>query len=184
MNLRILALFPLPFLLVVLADFSGILLGSRSVADCSGGTALVMGAAQYDGKPSPAFERRLARALERYEAGCSEFIVVSGGKRAGDRFSEGQTGVSWLAGNGVPASALAAEERAASSWQNISYSKELLSEPLVIVTDDLHAFRTLWVASRHGFDAQADTVRAGGVRSTYLLRELLGMLGYQMGLGR
>ncbi len=184
MGLRILTLLPLPFLLVALADLSGILFSSRTPADCAGGTVLVMGAAQYDGLPSPAFERRLRRALERYEAGCAERIVVSGGRQDGDRFSEGQAGVNWLAASGVPREALVAETQATSSWENVRNSLEHLHEPVVIVTDDLHTFRSLWVASRHDLDAQADPVRAGGVRFTYMLRELGGLLGYQLGLRR
>lgn len=184
MGLRILTLLPLPFLLVALADLSGILFAGRAAADCAGGTVLVMGAAQYDGVPSPAFERRLLRALERYEAGCAERIVVSGGRQAGDRFSEGQAGVSWLAANGVPMEALVAETQATSSWQNVRNSLEHLEAPVVIVTDDLHTFRSLWVASRHDVDAQADPVRAGGGRIAYLFRELGGLLGYQLGLKR
>lgn len=184
MGLRVLTLLPLPFLLVALADLSGILFSSRAVADCAGGTVLVMGAAQYDGRPSPAFARRLTRALERYEAGCAERIVVSGGRQAGDRFSEGQAGVNWLSANGVPLTALVAETEATSSWQNVRNSLEYLQEPVVIVTDDLHTFRSLWVASQHDLDAQADPVRAGGVRIAYLTRELGGLLGYQLGFKR
>lgn len=54
---------------------------------CTGGTALVMGAAQYDGRPSPAFQRRLDQAVELYRDGCVERIVVSGGNKWGDRFT-------------------------------------------------------------------------------------------------
>src|SRR5690554_5603684 len=143
-----------------------------------------MGAAQYDGRPSPAFERRLERALALHEDGCVSRIVVSGGSRDGDRYSEGMTGVNWLREQGVPAEALLAEEQATSSWQNVRNSLPLIEGRLVIVTDDLHAFRSSWVASQHGLDAQVATVPAGGSRLSYLGRELLGLLGYQLGLAR
>ena len=61
-----------------------------------------MGAAQYDGTPSPVFARRLDRALELYRAGCAPRILVTGGKQPGDRFTEGGTGVRYLAARGVP----------------------------------------------------------------------------------
>ena len=51
-----------------------------------------MGAAQYDGVPSPAFRQRLDRALELYETGCASRLVVTGGKQDGDRYTEGASG--------------------------------------------------------------------------------------------
>ncbi len=184
MRLRVLTLLPLPVLLVVMADLVGILSAGTTHVICTGGTALVMGAAQYDGRPSPAFERRLERALELHGDDCVDRIVVSGGNRAGDRFSEGEAGVRWLAERGVPEAELVAETEAASSWQNIRNSLPLLAGEVVIVTDDLHAYRSNWVASQHGLEAQVVTVRAGGSRVLYLLRELAGLLGYQLGLAR
>jgi len=183
-RLRLLALVPLPLLLVVMADLTGILSAGDSRIECPAGTALVMGAAQYDGRPSPAFERRLERALDLHESGCVDRIIVSGGSRAGDRYSEGQTGVNWLLDHGVPAGGLLAEEHATSSWQNVRNSLPLIEGGLVIVTDDLHAFRSNWVARQHGLDAQLATVPAGGSRLGYLGRELVGLLGYQLGLAR
>lgn len=184
MRLRVLSLLPVPLLLVVLADLGGILSAGGHTVDCRSGTALVMGAAQYDGTPSPAFERRLERALGLHADGCVSRIVVSGGSRAGDRYSEGRTGVNWLREQGVPAQDLVAEEEATSSWQNVRNSAPLIEGDLVIVTDDLHAYRSSWVASQHGLDAQLATVPAGGSRIVYLGRELLGLLGYQLGLAR
>ncbi len=184
MNLRILALVPLSLLFLVLFDLYGILFATTAEPDCLGGTALVMGAAQYDGRPSPAFERRLGKALELFESGCVSRVVVSGGQREGDRYSEGEAGVDWLGDRGVPATALVAEGTAENSWQNIRNSREHVEGELVIVTDDLHAFRSHWVAARHGLDARLVTVPAGGSRTGYLLRELAGLLTYQFGLVR
>ncbi len=184
MRLRALAFIPLALLLTVAFDLAAILSAARTPAGCEGGTVLVMGAAQYDGRPSPAFQRRLQRALERWESGCADRIVVSGGRREGDRFSEGTAGRNWLMNNGVDPAAVLAEEEAASSWQNVRYSLPLLEGPVVLVTDDLHAYRSLWVAAQHGLEARTDTVRGDGLRPAYLFRELAGLVGYQLGLAR
>jgi len=184
MRLRILTLVPLSLLILALADLYGILFVQQVEPACLGGTALVMGAAQYNGRPSPAFERRLGGALELYRSGCVDRIVVSGGRRDGDNYSEGSTGQRWLLEQGVPAAALIAEEEATNSWQNIRNSREHIEGELVLVTDDLHAFRSRWVAARHGLEARVVTVEAGGARSSYLLRELAGLLTYQLGLVR
>src|SRR5690625_352121 len=139
MRLRLLTLVPLAGVLVVLADLAGIVGTARTAPACTGGTALVMGAAQYDGVPSPAFERRLQRALEHYRAGCTDHIIVSGGSRSGDRFSEGRAGVNWLLQRGVPPEKLSAEEEALNSSQNVRNSVPLVrpaGRPPQQITDD------------------------------------------------
>lgn len=182
MRLRILTLVPFALLIVAAADLAGIIAASREPPACTGGSTLVMGAAQYNGQPSPAFERRLQRALDHYLEGCTDHIIVSGGRRAGDVFSEGGSGTAWLRERGVPPGKLSAEEEALNSWQNIRNSRPLVQGKLQIVTDDLHAFRSGWVARRHGLEAALVTVPGGGSRKSYLLRELAGMIGYQLGL--
>ena len=152
---------------------------------CRGGTALVMGAAQYDGRPSPALARRLDRALELYRAGCVERIVVSGGARGGDRFSEGEAGIRYLVARDVPSSALAAETSATTSLENLLNSRALVGEGhLVVVTDDLHAHRTHWLAARVGLDADVATVPVPTGRADYGLRELVILFIYPLGFGR
>ena len=67
---------------------------------------VVLGAAQYDGEPSPVFRARLQHALELYEQGVAPRIVTVGGAAAGDAFTEAQAGEQWLVENGVPGQAL------------------------------------------------------------------------------
>ena len=69
---------------------------------------VVLGAAQYAGRPSPAFQRRLDHALALYRAGGVRTIVVTGGRRPGDPHSEGEVGVTYLHRHGIPTSALLA----------------------------------------------------------------------------
>src|SRR5687767_15207817 len=57
---------------------------------------VVLGAAQYDGDPSPVFKARLDHAVYLYETGVSKTIVVTGGKAEGDRFSEAEAGEKYL----------------------------------------------------------------------------------------
>ena len=49
---------------------------------------VVLGAAQYDGRPSPQFQARLDHALELWKLDLASYIVVTGGKQVGDRFTE------------------------------------------------------------------------------------------------
>src|SRR5687768_7956966 len=62
----------------------------------------VLGAAQYDGRPSATFEARLRQGALLYEKGFSQQILVLGGGRPGDRTTEAEAGRSWLIDTGVP----------------------------------------------------------------------------------
>ena len=68
---------------------------------------VVLGSAQYDGRPSAVLEARLQHALALYQQGVSARVVTVGGRRAGDRFTEAGTGRTWLVNHGVPATAVA-----------------------------------------------------------------------------
>ena len=152
---------------------------------CPADTLVVMGAAQYDGTPSPVFARRLGRALELYQAGCAPRILVTGGKQRGDRFTEGESGVRYLAEHGVPQTALLSERKSRSSYQNLHFSEPLIrGQHIVIVTDDLHAYRTSLLARHLGLDAAVAPVKTHGPRLPYLLREAAGVTAYLLGVYR
>lgn len=182
---RLLAVAPLLALVLLASDLRMITAFPGGGPSCPAGTALVMGAAQYDGRPSPAFERRLERALSLWNRACVDSIVVSGGRRSGDRTSEGAAGVAWLAAHGVPEEVLTAEETATTSAENVLRSRPWLQDGrVVVVTDDLHAWRATWLAARFGLEAQAAAVPVRGGRSRYALRELTAMASYRLGLVR
>jgi uncharacterized SAM-binding protein YcdF (DUF218 family) len=154
-------------------------------ARCPVDAILVLGAAQYDGVPSPPLERRLAGAARLYEAGCAPLVVVSGGGRAGDRTTEGDAGVRWLAGRGLPPTALVAEPRARTTVENLSFSMVLVpAERWLIVTDDVHAVRAAYAAERLGLAADFGGVATGGGRIGYVLREAAATVAYRLGAFR
>ena len=65
---------------------------------------IVLGAAQYNGRPSPVFAARLDHARDLYEQGISPLVVVTGGRIAGDRYTEAGVGADYLIKHGVPES--------------------------------------------------------------------------------
>jgi uncharacterized SAM-binding protein YcdF (DUF218 family) len=157
----------------------------ESASTCTTQPVLVMGAAQYDGRPSPAFQRRLDKAHDLYQQGCASSIIVTGGKRAGDRFTEGEAGVRYLASLGVPRIALQSETKSVSSFENLELSRPLLaSKRLTIVTDDLHAYRTQYLARKLGYKAELATVFNPYKRFAYGLRELMLLMAYHLGIMR
>ncbi|MFM8505852.1 MAG: YdcF family protein, partial [Acidimicrobiaceae bacterium] len=62
---------------------------------------LVLGAAQYDGRPSPQLQARLDHALELWNLNLASYIVVTGGKQEGDRFTEAATSRKFFESSGV-----------------------------------------------------------------------------------
>lgn len=145
------------------------------------GTLVVLGAAQYSGRPSPAFQVRLDHAAELYEAGGIDTIVVTGGRQKGDPYTEGGVGVSYLRRHGVPAESLLAEERSRTTAQNLNYAAELLppDTAITVVTDWVHAPRALAMARDIGFEANANPSPLWPHASLrYRLRERLALVAY------
>ena len=126
---------------------------------------VVLGAAQYDGRPSPVLEARLAHAVELYEAGVAPTIVVTGGKRDGDRFTEAGTGYRYLRQHGVPEDAILREEQGANTWTQLAAATVLLSDrgidDVVLVSDDYHAYRLDRIAHELGLRAQVSPIDPG-----------------------
>jgi len=177
-----------PFLLVFVVFINAVNIWtfpSRTTPACPADTLLVMGAAQYNGTPSPAFQRRLDKAFELYQAGCAPSVVVSGGKQDGDRTSEGQSGVSYLASLGIPESALQAETRSETSFENLNLSLPMIRDVrLVIVTDDMHAYRTWWLSRHLHLNASLAPVTTRGTKIRYAFRELVILTAYEVGIIR
>jgi uncharacterized SAM-binding protein YcdF (DUF218 family) len=118
---------------------------------------VVLGAAQYDGRPSPVLANRLDHAAELFEQGIAPLIVVTGGRQEGDRFTEAQAGARYLEGLGVPGSAIERETTGDSSWESLAAAARFLRADgiteVVLVSDPYHAMRIDGIAAELGLDA-------------------------------
>ncbi|GAA5534725.1 hypothetical protein Dalu01_03139 [Deinococcus aluminii] len=144
---------------------------------------LVLGAAQYAGHPSPAFQRRLDHALALYRTGGVRTIVVTGGRRPGDPHSEGEVGVTYLTRRGIPRTALIAETRSRTTVENLRNARRLLlpGTPVTLVTDEAHTPRALALARALGLSANASASPLGPHPDRrYLLREKLALVAYAL----
>ena len=144
---------------------------SRSDGARASDAIVVLGAAQYDCVPSPALEHRLDRALALYEEGVAPRIVVTGGKRAGDRCTEAEAGALYLLARGVPDADILREVKGRNTWESIAASALFLTERgdtrVVLVTDDYHALRVRAIADELGLEPVVSPVGANAT-----LREL------------
>ena len=89
---------------------------------------VVMGAAQYDGRPSPVFAARLDHAIDLFQAGVAPTLIVTGGKADGDRTTEAATARAYAIRRGVPAAAILAEDRSRTTLESIRGVSGLLHE--------------------------------------------------------
>lgn len=144
---------------------------------------VVLGAAQYQGAPSPVLANRLAHAHDLVEAGVSDTIITVGGFRPGDVTSEAQTGKEELVAEGLrrrQVIALPFGENTAESLEavaTIAAAQGLGS--VTIVTDPAHAARAHALAAQYGLDARISPTRTGpgtALTGEYLLRESAGLI--------
>lgn len=126
---------------------------------CRADTALVMGAAQYNGSPSPAFKRRLDKALELFNSGCVSKVVVTGGKLQGDNYSEGFSGAKYLNQKGIDNTNIAYEENSSTSYENLDFARALIpKKEITLVTDDYHSYRSSFLARGFGYKVEVAPV--------------------------
>jgi uncharacterized SAM-binding protein YcdF (DUF218 family) len=150
---------------------------------------VVLGAAQYDGRPSPILAARLDHAIDLYQQGYAPYLVVTGGKLAGDRFTEAAAGRSYAIARGVPDSAILAESTGGSTLESMRNVRDLFEahglHTAVFVSDRTHMLRVLRLAADLGIEgwgsptATSPTDTDPALRSESTVHEL-GALGYYL----
>ena len=152
---------------------------------------VVLGAAQYNGVPSPVFKARLDHALYLYNEDLADKIIVTGGKRKGDQFTEAGTGAQYLVEGDVPAVAILAESLGTTTFESLEEARKLAAsneiETALFVSDPLHSERIKRIATDLGFQgaytSPADYTRLERSRETKLkelVHEVLSLLAYQL----
>jgi uncharacterized SAM-binding protein YcdF (DUF218 family) len=149
---------------------------------------VVLGAAQYDCEPSPVLRRRLDHAFDLYDRGLAPSIVVTGGKRDGDRCTEAETSAGYLEEQGVDPGALMLEAEGTSSWESLVAAAEMLHEldatEVVLVTDGYHALRVRAIAEELGLDASVSPSGGGGSIGDFIEETGAVAVGRIIGFGR
>jgi uncharacterized SAM-binding protein YcdF (DUF218 family) len=146
---------------------------------------VVMGAAQYDGRPSPQLAARLDHAVELWNTGLAPLVMVTGGNREGDRFTEAFASAAYLLERGVPSSAIVQEDAGTSTYESLERARALLGdavESVVVVTDPYHALRARLIAEEVGFTAAVSPAPDSVVNGTAeFRRELAEAAGVAVG---
>jgi uncharacterized SAM-binding protein YcdF (DUF218 family) len=126
---------------------------------------VVLGAAQYNGTPSPVLKGRLDHAYDLWEQGLAPVIVTTGGRQAGDRYTEATAGYNYLRALGVPDEALLKEVEGTSTWEELAASARFLRQrditDVLLVSDGYHALRLEAIAEDLGLDAAVSPSESG-----------------------
>jgi uncharacterized SAM-binding protein YcdF (DUF218 family) len=118
---------------------------------------VVLGAAQYNGRPSPVLQARLDHALKLYRADLAPRVVVTGGVGRGDVESEATVGKRYLTARGVPASAVVLEAEGRSTGESMTavaaWARKEKVKTVLLVSDPFHMARLRVEARRTGITA-------------------------------
>lgn len=122
--------------------------------------AVVLGAAQYNGEPSPVLKARLDEAAELYESGEVSLIVLTGGGQAADITTEAKSGYDYLRErSGIPDERLRLEVQGGSTYESLAATARFLRqenvERVVLVTDRYHVKRSSLIAQEVGLIPRA-----------------------------
>jgi uncharacterized SAM-binding protein YcdF (DUF218 family) len=132
------------------------------------GAIVVLGAAQYNGKPSPVLKARLEHALILHGEGLAPLIVVTGGIGSGDRESEATVGRRFLVEMGIPDSLVVVLPEGKDTHETMTAVAEWVQgrglEDVLLVSDAFHLARLRADARRHGLTAWTTPSTASPIR--------------------
>lgn len=142
---------------------------------------VVLGAAQYVGRPSPVLRARLDHAIDLYHRGVAPHLVLTGGVGEGDTTSEAAVGRRYALKHGVPDSALLTEEHGRTTTESLYAVADILHQrgdsQVVLVSDPFHMLRLRIIAGRLGLEVATSPTRTSPIQAnrderwSYILSE-------------
>jgi uncharacterized SAM-binding protein YcdF (DUF218 family) len=184
--LRVVTLLVLAVVVYLLVTMVQVWLVSRRYEPRPAGAIIVMGAAQYNGVPSPDLASRLDEAELLWRQHYATDIMVTGSKQPGDVYTESEASARYLIAAGIPGRDIF-EAGGSDSWENLSLAAPTLlrhgDDTVLIATDPFHEARSLAIASSLGLTPYPTPTRTSPIRGTatipYFAKETVGV-----GLGR
>lgn len=145
---------------------------------------VVLGAAQYDGRPSPVLKARLDHAVQLYKDGMAPRLLFTGGRRDGDAVSEAVAGQRYSVKHGVPPAAIMLEGNSRTTLASIRGTAQLLnadsaekSPRVILVSDPFHMLRLTVLARLYGLEPVPSPTRTSPISARskvtleYIVRE-------------
>lgn len=165
-----------------------IYMAARSNQERAVDAIVVMGAAQFNGRPSAVLRARLDTTMRVWQDGVAPLIIVTGGKMPGDQFTESEASRDYLVERGVPEGAIVLENEGRTSQASLRRVAQIAADrgihSVLIVSDGFHLFRSKLIADRAGLDARGVPVADGPISPwsatelKYVIREAAATLAY------
>jgi vancomycin permeability regulator SanA len=164
-------------LVYVTITFTQVWSASRQNEAVPAEAIVVLGAAQYDGRPSPVLRARLDHVVSLYADGIAPLVVVTGGSQKGDRFTEAAASAAYLSDHGVPGGAIERETTGSTSYESLAATARFLRErditEVVLVSDPFHAYRIGAISREVGMHAAVSPTPSSAINGTERWRHLL-----------
>jgi uncharacterized SAM-binding protein YcdF (DUF218 family) len=156
---------------VYIVSFLAVVLASRQDQRRPADAIVVLGAAQYNGKPSPVLRARLDQALVLYREGLAPTVVVTGGIGEGDRVSEATASRQYLVAQGIPDSAVVVRPEGRSTQASIQSVSEWAREHgvrrVLLVSDPFHMLRLRLEAAHSSLEAFTSPTRTSPISANW-----------------
>lgn len=111
---------------------------------------IVLGASQWNGKPSPAFRSRLERAYSIFKEGYVKYVVLTGGVASGETISESAVGKKYLVRKGIPTSVILMEEKGRNTFESMKAVEPIIKQKdirvVILVSHGYHLYRAKQIA--------------------------------------
>ncbi len=151
---------------------------------------LILGAAEYRGKPSPVLRGRLEHGLELYRARKAPLILTTGGAGGDPVFTEGEVGRDYLVRQGVPSEAILVESEGETTMHSVAAAGEIMRrmnlKSCIVVSDGYHIYRTEKMLERLGFQVygspRPETARNDGRQHWLYVRQAVAYLLWRWGV--
>jgi len=163
-----------------LLSLAAVIIWGRPHALRHAGAIVIMGAAQYRGKPSPVLRARLDHGIDLWVQKLADRVVLTGGIAEGDTTSEAAVGQRYALDRGIPDSAVLLETHGRTTEESLRGVAALMatqrSRSVILVSDPFHMLRLSILARRLGLDPQTSPTQTSPISSHRLewLKYVLG----------
>jgi len=153
-----------------IVSLAGVMLWERRDDARLADAIIVLGAAQYDGRPSPVLRARLDHALSLWERRLAPYLILTGGMGDGDTTSEAAVGRRYAVKHGVPDSAILMETRGRTTTESIQRVAAVMDtlhrREVILVSDPFHMLRLWILARRFGLEPRTSPTRTSPISSS------------------
>lgn len=149
---------------------------------------IVLGASVAYRRVSPVYRERINHGIDLLNKGYASKLVLTGGKIAGQQYSDASVARAYAISKGVSASSILIEEKSRETSENLKYAKALMDEygykTAIIVSDPLHMKRAMLMAKDEGIDGYSSPTptsmyKSAKARRTFLEKEVFNYIGYK-----